>query len=51
MKPKIIHLSEETFQTLSILAVKDGVDLKNYIQNHLENFAKKFSAVGAKKKK
>ena len=34
-KRKIINLDEETFKTLSIMAIEEGTNLKNYIEKLL----------------
>jgi len=41
-KKKIIDLKEETFKTLSIMAVQRGTNLKNFIESLLENVANNY---------
>ena len=38
-KRKIINLDEETFKTLSIMAIEEGTNLKNYIEKVLSDIA------------
>lgn len=38
-KRKIINLDESTFKTLSIMAIEDGTNLKNYIEKLLSDIA------------
>ena len=38
-KRKIINLDETTFKTLSIMAVEEGTNLKNYIEKLLSEIA------------
>ena len=38
-KRKIINLDEATFKTLSIMAIKEGTNLKNYIEKLLSDIA------------
>ena len=38
-KRKIINLDETTFKTLSIMAIEDGTNLKNYIEKLLSDIA------------
>ena len=38
-KRKIINLEESTFKTLSIMAVEEGTNLKNYIEKLLSDIA------------
>lgn len=38
-KRKIINLDETTFKTLSIMAIEDGTNLKNYIEKLLSGIA------------
>ena len=38
-KRKIINLDEETFKTLSIMAIEEGTNLKNYIEKLLSDIA------------
>lgn len=38
-KRKIIDLDENTFKTLSIMAIQKGTNLKNYIETLLGNIA------------
>ena len=38
-KRKIINLDETTFKTLSIMAIEEGANLKNYIENLLVDIA------------
>ena len=38
-KRKIINLDETTFKTLSIMAVEEGTNLKNYIEKLLSDIA------------
>lgn len=38
-KRKIIDLDENTFKTLSIIAIQKGTNLKNYIENLLSEIA------------
>ena len=33
-KRKIIDLKDDTFKTLSIMAIQKGTNLKNYIEDH-----------------
>lgn len=40
-KAKMIHLSEEAIRTISIEAVTNGSNFKNYVEQHLEDYAKK----------
>ena len=44
-KPKNIHLTEATIKTLSIRAIENGTNFKNYVESLLEAWA------GEKKKK
>ena len=38
-KRKIINLDETTFKTLSIMAIEEGTNLKNYIERLLSDIA------------
>ena len=38
-KRKIINLDETTFKTLSIMAIEEGTNLKNYIEKLLSDIA------------
>ena len=38
-KRKIINLYEKTFKTLSIMAIEEGTNLKNYIEKVLSDIA------------
>ena len=38
-KRKIINLDEATFKTLSIMAIEEGTNLKNYIEKLLSDIA------------
>ena len=38
-KRKIINLDERTFKTLSIMAIEEGTNLKNYIEKMLSDIA------------
>ena len=38
-KRKIIDLDETTFKTLSIMAIEEGTNLKNYIEKLLSDIA------------
>ena len=38
-KRKIIKLDEEAFKTLSIMAIEEGTNLKNYIEKLLSDIA------------
>ncbi|MGN0225304.1 MAG: hypothetical protein ACI4A7_04415 [Prevotella sp.] len=38
-KRKIINLDESTFKTLSIMAIENGTNLKNYIEKLLSDIA------------
>ena len=38
-KRKIINLDESTFNTLSIIAIENGTNLKNYIEHLLSDIA------------
>ena len=38
-KRKIINLGEPTFKTLSIMAIENGTNLKNYIEKLLSDIA------------
>lgn len=38
-KRKIINLDESTFKTLSIMAIEEGTNLKNYIEKLLSDIA------------
>lgn len=38
-KRKIINLDEPTFKTLSIMAIEEGTNLKNYIEKLLTDIA------------
>ena len=38
-KRKIINLDETTFKTLSIMAIEEGTNLKNYIEKLLAHIA------------
>ena len=38
-KRKIINLNESTFKTLSIMAIENGTNLKNYIEHLLSDIA------------
>jgi hypothetical protein len=44
-KPKNIHLTEGAIKALSILAIENGTNFKNYVESLLEAW------VGEKKKK
>lgn len=41
-KRKIIDLDENTFKTLSIMAIQKGTNLKNYIENLLNEIAEDY---------
>lgn len=41
-KRKIIDLSEDTFKTLSIMAIQRGTNLKKYIEDVLTDLAEDF---------
>ena len=41
-KRKIIDLNEETFKTLSIMAIQNGTNLKNYIEELLNEIAEDY---------
>ena len=41
-KRKIIDLNEDTFKTLSIMAIQKGTNLKNYIEDVLNELAENF---------
>lgn len=41
-KRKIIDLNEDTFKTLSIMAIQNGTNLKNYIENVLNELAENY---------
>ena len=43
-KRKIINLDEETFKTLSIMAIEEGTNLKNYIEKLLSDIAYNYKA-------
>ena len=38
-KPKNIHLTEATIKTLSIMAIENGTNFKNYVESLLEALA------------
>jgi len=38
-KPKNIHLTEATIKTLSIRAIENGTNFKNYVESLLEALA------------
>jgi hypothetical protein len=38
-KPKNIHLTEGAIKTLSILAIENGTNFKNYVESLLEAWA------------
>ena len=42
-KRKIINLDETTFKTLSIMAIEDGTNLKNYIEKLLSEIADNYN--------
>lgn len=39
-KPKNIHLSEEAIKALSIMAIEEGTNFKNFVEAHLEALSK-----------
>ena len=41
-KSKIIDLNEDTFTTLSIMAIQKGTNLKNYIEDVLNDLAENY---------
>lgn len=41
-KRKIIDLNEDTFKTLSIMAIQKGTNLKNYIEDVLNEIAENY---------
>lgn len=41
-KRKIIDLNEDTFKTLSIMAIQKGTNLKNYIEDVLNELAEDY---------
>lgn len=41
-KRKIIDLNEDTFKTLSIMAIQQGTNLKNYIETILNDIAEDY---------
>lgn len=41
-KRKIIDLNEDTFKTLSIMAIQKGTNLKNYIEEVLNELAENY---------
>lgn len=41
-KRKIIDLNEDTFKTLSIMAIQKGTNLKNYIEEVLNELAEDY---------
>lgn len=41
-KRKIINLDETTFKTLSIMAIEEGTNLKNYIEKLLSDIAENY---------
>ncbi len=41
-KRKIIDLNEDTFKTLSIMAIQKGTNLKNYIEGVLNELAEDY---------
>ncbi len=41
-KRKIIDLNEDTFKTLSIMAIQKGTNLKNYIEDVLNELAENY---------
>ncbi len=41
-KRKIIDLNEDTFKTLSIMAIQKGTNLKNYIEELLNEIAEDY---------
>ena len=42
-KRKIINLDETTFKTLSIMAIEEGTNLKNYIEKLLADIADSYA--------
>lgn len=40
-KPKNIHLTEQAIESLSIMAIKKGTNIKNFVEQHLEALAVK----------
>ena len=42
VKRKIIDLNENTFKTLSIMAIQKGTNLKNYIEDLLNEVAENY---------
>ena len=50
-KQKVIHLSSQAVEVLSISAIKAGTNFKNYVEEHLESLAKSSSAVKAVRQK
>lgn len=38
-KQKVIHLSEQAIESLSVMAIRFKSNFKNYVENHLELFA------------
>lgn len=41
-RKKLIDIKEDTFRTLSIMAVQQGTNLKNFIETLLENAASNY---------
>ena len=41
-KRKIINLDDATFKTLSIMAIEEGTNLKNFIEHLLSDIAKSY---------
>ena len=39
-KPKNIHLTEEAIKALSIMAIEEGTNFKNFVETHLEALSK-----------
>lgn len=56
-KAKNIHLSEQAIKNLSIMAIEEGTNFKNFVERHLEALSqtqrlpKAAEVRGAKKKK
>ena len=47
-RPKNIELSEDTIEAITIEAVKKKTNFKNYVENHLDELAKKLNSKAAK---
>ena len=53
-KAKNIHLTEVAIKALSIMAIEQGTNFKNFVESHLEALSKTsygFAEKGEKKKK